>query len=169
MSFDLYFVVTNQFGCELFDTLTIDIGENPVVDFTFDVVDCGEYEVCFAVVGDYNGFPIWDLGDTTTTADEFLIPEVCYTYPGPGMYIVTLSNASSVCPFETVTKTITLTDSISAFELDAIEVCIDAEVDLIVPDTLLGYDYSWCNSAGDSISNADTLTVIVVPNCCGPC
>lgn len=160
-SFDLYFTVTNQFGCDLMDTLTIDIGENPVVDFTFDVVDCGEYEVCFAIVGDYNGFPIWDLGDTTTTLDEFLIPEVCYTYPGPGMYEVTLSNASSVCPFETVIKKITLTDTISAFELDAIEVCINEEIDLIVPDSVLGLNYTWCTINGDSISNMDTLTVIV--------
>ncbi len=160
-SFELYYTAKNQFGCSITDTLVIEIAENPIVDFTYEVVDCDNYEVCFKVVGELNGFPIWDLGDTTTTDDRFLIKEVCYIYPGPGTYIVTLENASAICPFATVTKTITLNGSLPLFDLENLEICRDSIIEIPVPAGVVNLEFSWCDLQGNEISKTDPLVVTV--------
>ncbi len=158
-SFDLTYMVTNQYGCELKDTITFKIEENPEVEIDYEVVDCDTYEVCFDIIGDYNGFPVWDLGDPTTTDDEFLIQQVCYTYPGPGEYLVTLSNVSAVCAYDTVFQLIELRDDGPLFETDGIDACKDEEVIIVIPEEVKGNEFSWCDINGNLIHMEDSLKV----------
>lgn len=160
-AFELSFVASNQFGCEMRDTVSFVIGNNPVVDWSYNVEDCGNYTVCFEVEGSYNGFPKWDFGDLTTTDDTSPLAQVCYTYPGPGTYAVTLENASLVCPFATVTKQVVLNESIEIFDGDDVEACIDSEYILAVPQSVAGLTYTWCDLSGSPLSSEEELTILV--------
>lgn len=160
-SFELSFLVTNQFGCEDRDTITFDIGENPEVDFTFAVENCEDYTVCFDVVGSYNGFPSWDFGDPNTTSDTSPLPSVCYTYPGPGTYTVTLSNLSLVCAYEDVVKEITLNGSLDLFDIDSTEACINEDFVVSLPDAAQGLEFSWCDIDGNEIGTEEDLTIFI--------
>jgi gliding motility-associated-like protein len=162
-SFYLYFTATNQFDCILRDSVLILLDENPEVDFTIDVVNCENYEVCVEVVGDFNGFATWDMGDTTTTDDELVGTRVCYTYPEPGEYNIQLGNISINCPFADVTKTVILKDSLDIFgNSDSIEVCINSNLDIPIPVFSNGFSYKWCDSSGNTISMDSVLSVLII-------
>ena len=162
-SFYLYFNAVNQFDCELRDSVLIILGENPEVDFIIDVVDCENYEVCVEVIGDFNGFATWDMGDTTTMDDELVGTQVCYTYPGAGEYEILLNNIAINCPFSDVVKTVLLKDSLIIFEEnDTIDVCINSNLDIQVPDVMNGESHEWCDSNGNPISSDSVLSIFVI-------
>ena len=149
--FDLIFTATSPTGCAVTDTVSFAIMNNPVVDFNFELSECGEFTVCFDIDSTYVGFPAWDFGDMTTLDDVSLDPAPCYTYPSPGVYEVTLSNATAICPFEDVIKTVTVNDDISIDPIDDQIICLDANVNLMAGSPDNNIAFIWCNIEGDTI------------------
>lgn len=145
--FDLIFIATSPTGCIYTDTVSFELMENPEVDFTFELQQCGEYTVCFDIIGDYTGFPSWDFGDTTSIE---VMP--CYTFPGVGTYDVVLSNLTTTCPFNDVTKTVTINDEISINPIEDQIICLNDNVSLTATSDNLNVSYVWCDLEGDTIA-----------------
>lgn len=156
----LYYLVTNQFGCEINDSIRVIIDTNPVLDFTFEVNDCGQYEVCFEINGDYEGFPIWDFGDPDEDDDRSLEPAPCYQYTSDGTFSITLSNNSSICPFENVVKDITLNPQIQIEPLQDQTVCLDDSVSIIVNANIDNIDYTWRDLNNNIIQMGNIVSLI---------
>ncbi|MEM9547629.1 MAG: gliding motility-associated C-terminal domain-containing protein [Bacteroidota bacterium] len=150
--FELIFTAMSPTGCKLTDTVTFQIIENPIVDFTFELQQCGEFTVCFDIIGDFNGFPNWDFGDTTVTTDMSIDSMPCYTYPGAGTYDVLLSNTTSFCPYQDIVKTITINDDININAIEDQILCLDDTVFLTATSDNIGVEFVWCNLAGDTIA-----------------
>ncbi|HRX29539.1 MAG TPA: gliding motility-associated C-terminal domain-containing protein, partial [Saprospiraceae bacterium] len=164
-SFDLYLTATNQFACVVYDTITIVIGDAPIVDMSLTRGDCGNLTVCFEVVGEYNSLPIWDFGDPTTEDDKSFQDPVCYTYPSTGTYTVELSNASTYCPFMPISKTFNIADGFDFGGLDDYyQACKGDVIHLSVPSEYFGFESTWVNSFGEIISEEDEFDYIVDGN-----
>ncbi|MEE9439458.1 MAG: gliding motility-associated C-terminal domain-containing protein [Saprospiraceae bacterium] len=159
--FVLIYAATSPTGCVHIDTISFEIMDNPVVDFDFDLQECGEFTVCFTIDGEFNGFPNWNFGDLTTEDDKSIDEAPCYTYPGPGVYDVILNNITAVCPFEDIVKTITINDDINLDPIDTQIVCLGAEVSVTATTSDLDVDYTWCNLAGDTIQTGANYTATV--------
>jgi len=159
--FDLIFTATSPTGCTYTDTVSFELMENPVVDFTFDLEQCGDFTVCFDITGEYNGFPSWDFGDTLVTTDVSLDTMPCYTYPGAGIYEVTLSNLTSFCPYEDVVKTITINDEINIDPIADQILCLNDTVFLTASTSDLNVDFVWCNLEGDTLALGTDFSQIV--------
>lgn len=159
--FDLVFTATSPTGCTYTDTVSFEIMENPEVDFTFDLQECGEFTVCFEIQGTFNGFPNWDFGDPTDSTAMSIENAPCYTYPGAGTYEVTLSNLSSFCPFEDVVKTITINDEINIDMIEDQILCLNDTVYLTATTSDINVEFVWCNLAGDTVAvGADYQEVV---------
>ena len=128
--FEVIFIATSPTGCTYTDTVNFELMDNPIVDFTFELQECGNYTVCFDIIGEFNGFPNWDFGDTTVTTDVSIDTMPCYTYPGAGSYDILLSNLSPICPYEDVVKTITINDEISIDPIADQILCLNDTVSL---------------------------------------
>ena len=155
-TFQLSFEATNQFGCTFRDTVDFTIDIAPTVDFTFTQPDCDVFEVCFTLQGDFQGVAVWNFGDGSPTV---VGTEVCHTYAGPGSYTVSVSNASQVCKFETVTKVVILEENGNIFENDQESICEGESFTLVVPSSYLDSDYSWCDLAGNELSKEPNFIV----------
>lgn len=150
--FDLIFIATSPSGCTYTDTVSFELMDNPIVDFTFELQECGEYTVCFDIIGDFNGFPSWDFGDTTVTTDISIDTMPCYTYPGIGTYEILLSNLTAVCPYKDIVKTVTINDEISIDPIADQTICLNDNVSLSAVSDNINVTYVWCNLAGDTIA-----------------
>jgi len=159
--FEVIFVATSPTGCELRDTILFEIMDNPIVDFDFELQDCGDYTVCFDIDGTFNGFPAWDFGDTTTGNDTSVDTMPCYTYPGPGTYEVVLSNRTSLCPFDDIVKTVTINDDITIDPIDEQVICLGDMVSITATSPNIGVVFVWCNLEGDTITLGPDYSEIV--------
>lgn len=159
--FDLAFTVTSPSGCVLMDTVSFQIMDNPVIDFDFELTECGELTVCFTIDTLYNGFPSWNFGDPTTVMDVSIDAAPCYTYSAPGVYDVTLNNLTSLCPFAPVTKSVTVNDDITIDPIGNQVVCLGDTVNLTATSPDFNISFFWCNLAGDTLqTGADFLQVV---------
>ena len=52
----------------------------------------------------------------------------CYTYPGPGTYLVTLKNLTSICGFKPVTKEIILNPKLEINPIPTSYICEETEM-----------------------------------------
>lgn len=151
--FTLFLDASNQYGCKLSDSLQFKIIENPVVDFDFNVKSCDTFDVCFQLNGSIFGFPRWDFGDPPSgTKNNSILTADCHTYPGPGNYIIKLTNFSEKCPFKDVLDTLTLNASYPVFESNEVENCINTPYTLNLPQAAQGLDFVWLNSDGTFLS-----------------
>lgn len=150
--FELIFIATSPTGCEYTDTVSFELMENPIVDFTFELQECGDYMVCFDIQGDFNGFPSWDFGDTLVMTDISIDAMPCYTYPGAGTYDVLLSNLTSFCPYEDIVKTITINDEINIDPIEDQILCLNDTVSLSSTTSDINVSFVWCNLAGDTLT-----------------
>jgi len=107
-TFEISGEVTNNFGCSGPALIKVIIQMQQEADFTATLQSCEDYRMCFATTGTVSGGVLWTFG--TSTADSTsMMTAPCYEYPKDGTYVVTLeSNTSSACPFEKITKTITV-------------------------------------------------------------
>lgn len=160
-SFVLYYNVVNQFGCQLRDSVLFNIGDNPVVDFTYDLTACGSYQVCFKADGLYDGFLFWNFGDPTTNDDKSLDKTPCYTYSEPGKYQVILENKNPVCPFKDVIKEVTVNPALAISHTGANIACFGDTVRLIATSNFGGITYQWFDSNGKVVSSESSYTVVV--------
>ncbi|MBK7524242.1 MAG: gliding motility-associated C-terminal domain-containing protein [Saprospiraceae bacterium] len=159
--FSLFFETTNQFGCKLRDSILFTIGNNPVADYTFDLKECGKYEVCFKYNGTHTGFIQWDFGDPNSSTDVSSLNEPCYTYPGPGTYLVTLKNLTSICGFKPVTKEIILNPKLEINPIPTSYICEETEMTFNANANIEDVDFSWCTIDGKVISNDKTIKITV--------
>ncbi len=159
--FELIFITTSPTGCIYMDTVSFELVENPEVDFTFELQQCGDYTVCFDIQGTFNGFPNWDFGDTLVTTDVSIETMPCYTYPGAGTYEVLLSNLTTFCPYADVVKTITINDEISINNIEDQILCLNDTVFLTATTENIGVSFVWCNLAGDTITIGSDFEQVV--------
>lgn len=158
--FTLYFTATNQFGCELRDSVEIIFGQRPAADIDIIRDDCNDYKVCFRVNGNYFGFVRWNFGDPSNPSAGSLLEEPCYTYPGPGTYTVKLENLANACAFSEVERTFNLFDvNQLIFEVDNDTVCEGFSLELSVPQHLLGTSFSWLDEFGNILSQEPRVTL----------
>ncbi len=151
-SFALYYTVTNQFGCSVRDTIQVNLAQNPVADFNFNLTSCGKYEVCFNTAGNYEGFIKWDFGDPATTGDVSLINTPCYTYGGGGVYEVTLVNLVNTCPFYDVKKQIIVNPQIALNQLEDQLICKGDSIKFLATANLQDVNYQWLDMNGNILS-----------------
>ena len=149
--FELVFMAFSPTGCMYTDTVGFMLIDNPEVDFTFELQECGNYTVCFDIQGEFNGFPNWDFGDTTVTTDTSIDTMPCYTYPGAGTYDVVLSNLTTFCPYKDVVKTITINDDIQIDPIADQIICLNDTSYLSASSPNINISFVWCNLEGDTI------------------
>lgn len=159
-SFTLYYTVENQFGCVLNDSVQVKIDIPPIVDFTFDVVECGSLEICFEVIGDYRAFLNWDFGDPTTEDDTSIDKSPCYNYNDVGQYTVVLSNIARVCEFEPVVKEVSVNAGIDLSYIGNRQVCLDDTLTHTLSSSVDNLDYVWTDVNGNILSQ-DTFYTFV--------
>lgn len=110
------------------------------------------------------GFSIsWDFGDPTTVLDVSTIQSPTYTYPGPGVYPLTLTVFNPVNPADplctsTVQQNITIQPPVTPDAGPDLNVCANSPVQLGGPG-VAGHTYSWSPATGlnnTAISNPTT-------------
>lgn len=160
-SFVLYYNVSNQFGCALRDSVVFNIEDNPVVDFTYDLTECGSYQVCFTANGQYEGFLFWDFGDPLTEDDRSLEDQPCYEYSDGGLYTVVLSNRTVVCPFKDIVKELQLNPLLKINPLGTQVGCLDDTIRLVATSNLNNVDFHWEDVNGNIVSTNEAFSTIV--------
>ncbi|MFZ1704224.1 MAG: PKD domain-containing protein [Saprospiraceae bacterium] len=159
--FSLFFTVTNQYGCSKRDSVLFLLDQNPVADFSFDLKECGDNTICFEYTGTHIGFFQWNFGDPTTNSDVSSERTPCYTYPESGIYTVTLTNLTSICPFKTVEKEVKLNDAIEINPIPTAFICQETTVSFEAETNISDVTYVWCTTNGVVISTEKTLNVTV--------
>lgn len=149
--FELIFTATSPTGCMVTDTVSFEIMNNPVVDFNFELTECGQFTVCFTIDSSFVGFPSWDFGDPSVTDDISLDVAPCYTYAAAGVYDVTLFNLTAICPFETVIKTVTINDDITLDPIDDQVICLGDMVSFTATSSNNNISFIWCDINGDTL------------------
>lgn len=149
--FYLYFTASTQFGCTLRDSIYFTPGTPNVVSIDHAAKDCDNYEVCFSIVGDYQGLVLWNFGDPNKPSGNVAGKEACFIYSGPGTYTVTITNISAFCAFKPTTKTITLRDGLVIFEDDTRIICKGESNQLTAPATVGNFRYEWFDLQGNSL------------------
>lgn len=153
--------IENEFGCIYEDDVVFDIATRPSIDFISELTDCGSFEVCFKEDEGYYGFPQWDFGDPTTENDISIMSEPCYTYPGPGIYEVTLKNVSGLCAFEAVTHQVTINDEINIDEIGNQKGCMGSTINISASSPDNNITYNWYNSDGELLVTGKDFSGIV--------
>ena len=156
-----YFTVTNQFGCSIRDSIEVIISENPVVDFSYSLKECGKNEFCFNALGTYTGFLQWNFGDPTTSNDISLNVAPCYTYPDSGVYNVTLTNLVNVCPFKQISKDVIVNPLISINAIDDQIKCLGDTLTFVASANIDNVTYTWTDINGAIITNGNILEVVL--------
>jgi gliding motility-associated-like protein len=159
--FELYYTVTNQFGCKLVDTFRINIGQNPTVDFDFDLKACGQREFCFDIQGNYTGFLEWNFGDPNVTDDRSLEKTPCYIYKQPGTYQVVLKNLIDVCPFEEVIKTVVVNPPLAVDAGADKVICLADTLKVTATSNVADVTYEWKNASGNVLSSTKNVAVVI--------
>ncbi|MBK9152100.1 MAG: gliding motility-associated C-terminal domain-containing protein [Saprospiraceae bacterium] len=162
--FDLYLRVVNQFGCELIDTVKIIMNQNPVVDFDYELQNCGEFKICFKIQGQYNGFVRWEFGDPGSENDFSFERDPCYTYTAPGSFSVRLQNLVGVCPFVSPVKEVVVNPQVQLQPIGPFEFCKDTTVALQAVANLSDIRYSWFDDKGNQISSGPNVNYPVTSN-----
>lgn len=159
--FVFYFTVTNQFGCSLRDSIEVIISENPVVDFSYKLSECGKNEFCFEISGTYTGFLQWNFGDPNTTNDVSLQPKPCYTYPDTGTYNVTLVNLVNVCPFKIESQDVIVNPLIAINAIDDQVRCLGDTVIFVADSNIDDVTFTWTDMNGNLVTSGNTLEIIL--------
>lgn len=129
----LIFTATNQFGCELTDTLYVKAIEGKDADFEVERT-CGELTVDFINLQDGDMWE-WDFGDGNGSNEN----SPTHTYDEPGMYTVTLTFTGACSSSTSQTINVNLIET--NFPTD-LEVCPGQSV-FLNPDGDTSYTYIW--------------------------
>ncbi len=161
--FNLILNTSNDLGCSRVDTISIILGTPAPLSFDYTVETCGEYTICFTNTSLNPGLPVWDFGDPTTTDDESLLLNPCYTYPASGFYDVTLSSISSVCGSMPITVTIEVPEDLElSFAQDTIEICGPNQISITAMTNSNNPTITWCDEDGNPIGTGMDIEVDVV-------
>ena len=158
--FTLYFTATSIHGCTFSDSIVVLFTENPTIEAQYELQECGDFTVCFSIVGDVSGFPSWDFGDPTVDDDTSFEETPCYTYSQPGVYDVTVSNITAICPFVPDTISVTVNDDITIDPIAEQIACLGDPVSVTATTPDSNVSFVWCNSDGDTIAIGADVDVI---------
>lgn len=95
--------VTDQNGCEAYDTVTITVLESPSASFSIDSSECPDFAFANLSTGSANSYA-WDFDDGSQSTDT----DPMHTYTTNGQYTVELE-ASNTCGTDVHTITISVT------------------------------------------------------------
>lgn len=163
-----YVTITNQYDCELIDSVTIGIADTSLNAALIATNQCEENLINFTVDSTVNlDYYVWDFGDPTTMMDTDTGNVVSYTYPGPGFYTVLLTLPDGTgCPTDTVRKEVeVLPVPLSELDFDFdYTACADTAV-IVFSDSsshngsdIIGWQ--WIVGNGDPV-NGDVISVPV--------
>ena len=110
-TYNVTLLATNAYGCDTFITKPVVVAPAPQADFIADTA-CAGYLTTFtdATQGLVDTW-IWNFGDGTR--DTVHTPTVQHLYPGPGVYVVTMTALIGGCS-DAVTKGVVVVDSVHA-------------------------------------------------------
>ncbi len=156
--FNLVFTASNQYGCEMTDVVEIIFTEPIDLGFTTAVEECGELTLCFTPTTGSGTFePFWQFEDPSVATGSGSSTDFapCYTFPELGLYDVTLSDLSDICPAEPITMevaviappTISIMDTIISSDIPVI-LTAETEFDTLVTIT-------WCDENGTEIGEGN--------------
>ncbi len=154
--FEMEVTISNQFGCELVDMVTVIVGDAPDLNFSYEYEECGDLTVCFTPSGNVGNLYIWNFGDAASGSDnEAIGEEVCHTFSDAGDYTVSLTGVGSICAGNSYEESITVFSEIDVFnlgvEVDSVSTC--ATDSLVLTATSNGPDelITWCDDNGVEI------------------
>lgn len=156
-NFTLYFTVDNQFGCSYSDSIIFELQENPLIDFNYVLDECGEFKICFELVGTHNGLVKWDFGVPGSSSLE---EAPCFTYTDAGIYNVKLENLVATCPFVPVEKEVIVNPQIMLEPTPIQLVCESETVVLTAQTNLEDVTYVWCTLNGTVIGNEKDFSFV---------
>lgn len=156
-SFELIFVATNANGCTYTDTIDFVLEESEIMSFTSEL-ECGTFKMCFTSTSDVDGANTnWDFGDPSTTADTDTGLEVCYTYPGPGTYTVTISDDSEICPGLTYSEDVIIPELLNLMVEDTLfEIC---EGETVIINASGNGTISYCDADGNELGTGSPFEI----------
>jgi len=110
-TYNVTLLATNAYGCDTFITKLVVVAPVPQADFIADTA-CAGYLTTFtdATQGLVDTW-IWNFGNGTR--DTVRTPTVQHLYPGPGVYVVTMTALIGGCS-DAVTKGVVVVDSVHA-------------------------------------------------------
>ena len=160
-----YVELENQFGCTLIDSVEVGVLDTTPQAAFVNGQQCGGYTIQFTNESVNAPYVIWDFGDpsnpTATSTEEN--PE--YTYPGPGLYTVTLAvNADVNCP-DTIEQVIQVMEPLIIVDFQwNFDECSDSvvisftDISTNLQSNIISWDWQFSN--GDA-SNLQNPTIVI--------
>lgn len=102
----------------------------------------------------------WEFGIDSLTDDTSVVKNASYTFPGPGMYNVSVTAFSSGGCSRKITKPIVIMEPISGLPPDS-TVCYGSKVKIGIDDITAGISYSWTPTNGLDNANISNPTAHV--------
>ncbi len=159
----LGFIATNSLGCGGQFVYELNILQNPDASFDMSVMDCEDYIVCFQNTSDNADGGVWDFGDLSSDTDISSEIAPCYTYPGPGEYVVRLELNNLQCPATPATDTLVLNE-LPFVEMDTTIMdqiaCLGDTINLLASSSI-NQTINWCLTDGTPIGTGNDIDVIV--------
>ena len=120
---------TSDGSCMAMDSITIPMGMMMESIEIMTDIDCATFTVCFTT-DEMDGNLTWDFGDEAAMDDVSTEASPCYTYPGPGEYLVTVKG-NSTCGIDEMFIPVLFSDAVSITTMnDTISFCEGEELTL---------------------------------------
>ncbi len=154
--YDLVFTATNDYGCELTDTIHVIANEGTKLELNNSIV-CGTYTMCFSVTGGRMGTYTWDFGDPDADDDVSLMDTPCYMYPKPGVYHVSVEVTLMDCDGRAYLEKDVIVPEILdiSLDVDSLIYCKGEQIQLVASKNAES-TIEWFSDSG-SIGVGDTL------------
>lgn len=158
--------ITTSDGCSNFVEHTVNSMPSPIADFGFPALNCTSLAVQFSDLSQTNGGGTiiswnWNFGDPVSgMGNHSTIQYPVHLFTGPGNYIVTLIISSTSSCTDTITKTVTISQSpLADFANDT--ACMNQPTqftDQSVPNASGIISYAWDFGDGTAVSNLQNPT-----------
>lgn len=155
-TYQVTLVATNIHGCDTFITKPVVVAPVPQANFIADTACAGGVTTFTDATQGLVDTWIWNFGDGTV--DTVRVPSVQHLYPGPGVYVVSMTALFGTCA-STITKGVRVVDSVDAQILLSEAVICPGEA-ITALDASTGGPQWWVWDMG----NGQTFTTQNVPN-----
>ena len=165
-TYTLDFTVSNNSGCSQDFEYTIIVEAHVILMSEVASLNCETYEVCFNNISSEITDVIWEFADddgnelgTTTDANP------CITFPGTGIYHITLSGVDETCAGIPFILCVTFADSDIEIDnfMEMISACPGESVTLTAMSDLDDDQIMWCDISNPGIPLAMGSTLTFVP------
>ncbi len=159
---------TNQYGCSRLDSTTLTLIDTSSQLEFLTQVQCGGYTVLFSSSSVNAPFYRWHFGDPANPGATAQGASVSYTYPGPGLYQVSVSLSSFIECQDTLVREIVVSDPGIAPDFDwEITECSDSVTlqfqDLSVNNQSEILNWEWAFGNGQSATGPNPVLVVYQP------